>query len=558
MPTRPNADQATTPGVIPDGVHASLRRPPAQTYRIHPDFDAVCVWTQNACSVAHMWRTLGRVLGNQLVAWVRKVARVVQRDRRVRFDLYGPREHPLAERVLTRLRSARRHQKWYARPHCSWWSRQRARHAFADPHIEKYAGENPPRGVRRGILDDVTGAYGGGASDGAGGQSAANIQEFAPRNPESQEANNNYLLHRHAPTHQALEPPAVIASQAGVGVGAGQLRKRQLWRGGLKVATWNVRTLGGNRPEVELFLKSEDIAILAVQETRRLDGGWPLRIRGYQCLETPAVQGQRGQVGLALLIRDDIPAFQVGDVNPYTVCARVTLQGTIGSVGVENNVDAGDLLVASVYIPPNGYPTRRVALREARSTAERWARADLDARYILMGDWNTSAVRLERVVLQRWRGRAVVPAAIRTCSGSSLTYQSPRVWRDLDHMVVSPAAAAVLSRPRVNRTWDTSDHWPLEATIRVNVNVNVNVNADVLQGAGRRWGGAGDRLVDGDNSGMEMGMEMGKRMKVQVDKIGGCKVEIAHHNIWDTLLVDQVDGDSDTEEGEEIGRASCR
>src|SRR3546814_11054300 len=128
-------------------------------------------------------------------------------------------------------------------------------------------------------------------------------------------------------------------------------------------------------------------------------------------------------------------------------------------------------MVASVYIPPAGYPTRQAALLEVRSTAERWAREDLDARFILMGDWNSRTTRLERV-LQRWRGRAEVPAAIRTCSGSSLTYRGPRVWSDLDHMVVSPAAAAMLRRPRVNRTWATSDHWPLAALLR-----------------GERWGG---------------------------------------------------------------------
>src|SRR3546814_17074106 len=90
-----------------------------------------------------------------------------------------------------------------------------------------------------------------------------------------------------------------------------------------------------------------------------------LRIRGYQCLETPAVQGQRGQVGLALLIRDDISAFQVGEVSPYTVCARVTLQGVIGN-GAEPNVGARDLMVASVYIPPAGYPTRQARSEERR------------------------------------------------------------------------------------------------------------------------------------------------------------------------------------------------
>src|SRR3546814_8911338 len=98
-------------------------------------------------------------------------------------------------------------------------------------------------------------------------------------------------------------------------------------------------------------------------------------------------------------------AFQVGEVNPYTVCSRVTLQGVIGN-GAEPNVGARDLMVASVYIPPAGYPTRQAALLEVRSTAERWAREDLDARFILMGDWNSRTTRLERV-LQRWRGREI-------------------------------------------------------------------------------------------------------------------------------------------------------
>src|SRR5690606_24905606 len=104
----------------------------------------------------------------------------------------------------------------------------------------------------------------------------------------------------------------------------------------------------------------------------------------------------------------------------------------------------------------------------------------------LMGDWNTSATRLERV-LQRWRGRAEVSAAVRTCQGSSLTFRGPRVWRDLDHMVASPAASAMLSRPRVNRTWDTSDHWPLGARIRAEV------------------GAAGDAPGNGNGSGLTRG-----------------------------------------------------
>ena len=57
-----------------------------------------------------------------------------------------------------------------------------------------------------------------------------------------------------------------------------------------------------------MYLRREGIAILVVQETHLVEGGLPLRIRGYQCLESAAVKGEPGKVGLALLVRDDLPA----------------------------------------------------------------------------------------------------------------------------------------------------------------------------------------------------------------------------------------------------------
>jgi exonuclease III len=287
---------------------------------------------------------------------------------------------------------------------------------------------------------------------------------------------------------------------------------------GLKLATWNVRSLGGNRGELEMFLRREGVAILAVQETHLVEGGWPLRIRGYQCMESAAAKGEPGKVGLALLVRDDLPAFRVGDVSPYTVCARVTLQG--GGA-------AHDLLVASVYVPPSGYASRRDALLAVRTSAERWTRADLDARFILMGDWNTSATRLERV-LQRWRGGAACPAAVCRCNGSALTYRG-RTWRDLDHVVASPAAAAWLRPPRVNRTWDTSDHWPLEAVLRV------------PQPEAAQWGGA-DAAPQRGRPVRGLGL-MG--WQVLGSKLGE---GIAHHNMWDVLALDD---EEDPEHGGE-------
>lgn len=485
---------APAPGVIPDGAGARRCRPPAQTLKIHPDFQCVCVWPQNACSVAHMWRRLESILPREELRWVCKVARIFQPDGRVRFDIFGRRDPQLAERVLARLRGVARRGHWWCRLHQPWGIRHRLRRRLRPAVRENFRVEHLD-GPQPRIADSghVTGAHGAGAPG-----------------------------------------------------------------GGIKIATWNVRSLAGKRPELELYLRAEDIGILAIQETHRLDGGWPLRVRGYQVFETPAVQGQRGQVGLALLVRNDIPAYQVGDVNPFTVCARVTLRAATdcrrgcnaagnvleggdgdtrqGVLGENVHNTACDFMVASVYIPPAGYPSRKLAMDEVRALAERWAREDLDARFILMGDWNSSIPKLERAI-NRWRGRAAVSVQIRQCSGSSLTYQGLRKWRDLDHMVVSPAAAMWLSRPQVNRTWDGSDHWPLEAALR----------AHSMEGA--------DRAAEphGHQDGRPSRGLGGNGVTVQVNQVEKCKPEIAHHNLWDALLADQAEGDADgstREEGE--------
>ena len=411
-------------GLAPTVLDAVPRRPLARTFWIDPDSVRICVWPGTDVSVPHMWRVLGEALGDALLACVAKVARILQPNRVVRFDLYVVRAGAggrAADAVLQRLR--RWPGRWWAAIHRPWHQRRRL---------------------------------------------AAN--------------------------------PTLARASAPLGRG-------------LKLACWNVRSLGGGggRGELELYLRREGVAICAVQETHLVEGGWPLRIRGYQCLESAAAKGEPGKVGLALLVRDDLPAFRVGDVSPYIIGARVTLQ----SGGATH-----DLLVATVYIPPSGYASRRDALLAVRTSAERWARADLDARLVLMGDWNSSAQRLDRT-LQRWRGSALCSASVRKCAGSALTYRG-RTWRDLDHIVASPAAAAWLRPPRVNRTWDTSDHWPLEAVLRV------------PQPEAAQTGGAAAQDGKPARGLGSMGWQ------VLSPKISG---DIAHHNVWEALAVDSDDED---------------
>src|SRR5690606_15241700 len=166
-------------------------------------------------------------------------------------------------RVLSRLVRLGRQRRWWVRPHRPWGTRHRPRQP-AICRSPQLGGSSraPARPRGAGLLtpSDVTGGPRRGT---CGTRCGTQEPQLRP--------NQNGLPDRGAQISEPLGAPANTPLNPDSGA---------RWRGGLKVATWNVRTLGGNRPEVELYLKSADIAILAIQETHRLDGGWPLRIRG--------------------------------------------------------------------------------------------------------------------------------------------------------------------------------------------------------------------------------------------------------------------------------------
>src|SRR3546814_9385295 len=196
-----------------------------------------------------MWRSLRKALGNNLVVWVDKVARVHQRDGHLRFDLYGAREHPLLPRVLRRLR--RRWIGTLCRPHRSWATRRCARHTAART---AYKGRKQHIYGDTGLEDttNVTGTRG----EGVVGERSGNLREPGFANPQRHHANNNSLRDQPQPFPDARET-ATAAVRAGGDIGLGD---QLAWRDGeLKVATWNVRSLGGNRPEIALYLRSENI-----------------------------------------------------------------------------------------------------------------------------------------------------------------------------------------------------------------------------------------------------------------------------------------------------------
>lgn len=278
--------------------------------------------------------------------------------------------------------------------------------------------------------------------------------------------------------------------------------------GSLKFSTWNIHSVANKRPELEMYLRQTCTAVLALQETARSSEHWPIRVRGYQCFEAPAMEHQPGQRGLALLVRQDLAAYQVGQESPYLLIAKVTV------------ADGDDLTIASVYVPPRGYAGRSVALRQIRKAAEGWMRQRVGVKAVIMGDWNMSRTQLAKM-LAKWN--TTVPLLVNRCSGSAVSWTGGRNWADLDHMVVSPEAAVSVSRAVVDRSWDLSDHWPLRAT----------------------WSRGAHGRANGQAPGN--GANSISKWKLGLMRDEEKSALIAHHNVWNTLFLDEEAEEAQTE-----------
>lgn len=256
-----------------------------------------------------------------------------------------------------------------------------------------------------------------------------------------------------------------------------------------KVATWNIRSLTQKRVELEMYMQRNGIQILGLQETWRDRSQWPLRLKGYHVLEAEALRGVESRNGLALLVSSTLPMYQVCGCSPYAIGARVR-------VGME------EWTILNVYVPVIGVP-RQTALKFIRAAIEQEVVRNLSAKLLVMGDWNMDVMKLSRM-LGRWR----VPMSVIPCNGNPATYRGPTSWSSIDHMVVSSEGSQFVKKCRVNRTWDLSDHWPLESALRgvsvveetTRVRPRLSVDVPVLLGnreavlGSNRWAVLGELL----------------------------------------------------------------
>ena len=243
-------------------------------------------------------------------------------------------------------------------------------------------------------------------------------------------------------------------------------------------------TLSRKRQDLGYLAAEEGVAVLALQETRRISEQWRFRLSGYSSLESTASRTEAGRHGLALLVREDIGMYEVGEESGYWVFARL-FGGPLATPWV----------VGTFY-----RPHAREAGREAWSGLRRQLRR-LKQKHpadpiLVVGDWNCRSEALVKR-LERWR-LGMVLARVRG-SPRSFSRGSARGHRPHDHL---GGARAPAGRREVMRAWDLADHWPIRASIDGRVNplaggggrrVRCSVGCRIGRGPRRRSSGRSRR-----------------------------------------------------------------
>jgi exonuclease III len=191
------------------------------------------------------------------------------------------------------------------------------------------------------------------------------------------------------------------------------------------------------------------VGILALQETQVATGHWPPTLPGFDVYRADAAPDPPGARGVLLAVHRSYSSCLVA-TSPHWVMAQVH--------GIEHN---RSWYILSSYLP-HDRPTKRSAVRSMRSQIDKTLAKDIDARIVVLGDFNATPSGVARLFppnsgVQR-----------REFKGSDLTYYRRRRWSALDHVLCSKHAQYVLGRVHVHRSYELSDHFPLTVKLKGN------------------------------------------------------------------------------------------
>jgi exodeoxyribonuclease-3 len=249
----------------------------------------------------------------------------------------------------------------------------------------------------------------------------------------------------------------------------------------MKIATWNVNGIRARQAQVQEWIDRDRPDVVCLQEIKASSDHVPAALcemEGYWCYW----HGGKGYSGVALHVRKELaparPAF-----------AHPSFDHEHRVVTVDLTTEAGDVTVASVYVPNGGkdFPAKMRFLDAMDGYAASFQATNRSL--VLCGDLNVARTDAdvhpkerkpraigqlpeERAVLERIIGRGMVDVgrSLDPDNNGLFTWWAP--WRNmrqrnigwrLDYVLASKAVAARATACPVQIDVGTSDHAPVLA-----------------------------------------------------------------------------------------------
>ncbi len=191
----------------------------------------------------------------------------------------------------------------------------------------------------------------------------------------------------------------------------------------MRIATWNVNSLRVRLPQLLEWLPGADIDVLALQETKLTDEGFPsaeLRAAGYHSV----CSGQKSYNGVALLSRIEA-ADIVRDMPGLDDPQRRVLAATVGAARVINlYVPNGQSVGSDKFLYKLGW------LRSLRD----WLRTELAAypHVLVLGDFNIAPEDRDVHDPKAWAGSVLVSPEEREALRNTLALGFSDVFRQFE------------------------------------------------------------------------------------------------------------------------------
>ncbi|KAL6308741.1 Endonuclease/exonuclease/phosphatase, partial [Sparassis latifolia] len=205
------------------------------------------------------------------------------------------------------------------------------------------------------------------------------------------------------------------------------------------IMTWNVNGFHSKIIEIEDALRTERVAVCAIQETLVNSGAKPLIIQGYNSYTVPWEEGFRGQ---AVLIDNRLPSYRVPHEEPWLLHVKISHWRHASGA---NKV----LHIMGVYFPSGGNyrgSRRKKVQRLVQITNEIFEEKPTDI-VVVLGDYNMAFDKLSRYL----NNCDNIITGIHTRGSNFSRFPVRGGPSDLDHIVGSPDVYTFFRRPRVLR-----------------------------------------------------------------------------------------------------------